>query len=498
VRTTLLALALLLVACGDRDGTSRPSAAGGAATLVQPGPDALVLRVARAGGVVRAYRYPALDSIVWKSTAPTPPLSRLLGFDAELGTLVGVTAAGAPLRVDLRLGRVDVATFGPVDDAATANGSTLFAVHGDEVSRFTPMGRDWTVRAAPETRVFPQDDGSVLVATPMDDGAMVRLLRPPATTVEDSGRVDAGVSVTATVGDRVYLGAGEDVRAVRARGVEAVASIGVGDSVIAAVATPSGDRVIVVAAETDRLAIIDRFEGKVSERVRLPGVARDVRMDPLGRVVLVRAASGDSVWVVSLADGSVTGTVTSAWRHDLPFVGADDRIALLSGADVVFVALTGLTEHTRVAGGADDVWFPMRWNGFRPRAAGLDQPVRFRAGTLRGDSVLDSAVVLSAAGDSGSAVLRDSAAASPTPTPELVVAPSSRFYVVLGSAGSAAEARDSAARVSVSGASGRVLSTRSAGGPVYLIVLGPYSSRTSADEMRRTMGPRAWVTEQRP
>jgi hypothetical protein len=496
VRTTLLALALLLVACSDRDETSRPSVAGGAATLVPPGPDALVLRVARAGGVVRAYRYPALDSIVWRSRDGAPPVAQLLEFDPDLGSLVGISAAGAPLRIDLRVGQVEVATFGPVTDAASADGENLFAVRAGEVARFGAAGRDWTVPAAPGTRVFPQPDGAVLLASPSAEGATLLLMRPPRTTVEDSVLVEAGLLVGTAVGDRVYLGSGEQLRALRVRDIDDGAAIGIGDSVIAAVATPSGDRVIVAAAASERLSVVDRFEGKVAQRIRLPGEASALRMDPFGRVVLARALDGDSAWVVSLADGTVIGAVQTAWRTDLPFVGADDRIATLRGNDVVFVSLDMLTEQARVAGGGSDYWFPMRWNGFRPRAAGLDQPVRFRAGTMR-DPEADSAVILGVP-DSAASTPPDTVEARPA-SPSVASRPAtSRFYVVLGSVGSTAEARDSASRVGVAGMRGRVLSTPSASGPVHLVVVGPFGARSEADQVRREVGSRAWVTEERP
>ncbi|MCU0633996.1 MAG: SPOR domain-containing protein, partial [Gemmatimonadaceae bacterium] len=336
-------------------------------------------------------------------------------------------------------------------------------------------------------------------ALPAAEGLSLRLVRPPGVEVEDSARVTAALAVTTSVGDRIYFADGEALHAIRPRGVEAVARIGVGDPVVAAVATPSGDRVIVVAEGAERLSIIDRFEGKVADRIDLPGAARDVRMDPLGRVVLARAATGDSAWVVSLANGAVVGAVATGWRADLPFVGADDRIALLRGGDVVFVSLESLAEAGRVARGGADYWFPMRWNGFRPRAAGLDQPVRFRAGTMRSDSMADSAVMLGVPSDSASPPPDTASGTLAVPAARITESrPASRFYVVLGSATSAAEARDSAARVSVAGARGRVLSARSAGGPVHLIVLGPYGSRAAADDVRRVIGPRAWVTEERP
>ena len=63
----------------------------------------------------------------------------------------------------------------------------------------------------------------------------------------------------------------------------------------------------------------------------LPGRARDLRVDPFGRYVLVRAATGDSAWIVSIGADKVVGTLHSAWRGDLPFVAPDGAIAVHRG-----------------------------------------------------------------------------------------------------------------------------------------------------------------------
>jgi cell division septation protein DedD len=508
VRTTLLALALLLVACSDRDDTSRPSAAGGAATLVQSGPDALVLRIARAGGVVRAYRYPGVDSVVWRSIEDAPSVGRLFDFDPDLGSLVGVTASGAPLRVDLRMGSVSASSTSGVTDAATSDGDNLYVVSGREMARFGAAGKDWSVPVAPASRVFPQLDGSLLIVSPATDGVILRTIRPPLTTIDDSSMVDAQLAVGVAAGDRVYLGHGDRLRAVRARGAESLSEIPVGDSAIAAVATPSGDRVIVAGASENTLSIIDRFEEKVTLRVTLPGEVGALRMDPLGRAVLARMASADSAWVVSLADGSVRGPVATAWREDLPFFGSDDRVALLRRTDVVFASLATLADGARIKGGAADYWFPMRWNGFRPRAKGLDQPVKFRGGTMAGPGEDAQSTTLTRPDslsppddppDTVQTVARTTtlAANGAAIDGELPPRAPSRYFVVLGSVPALAAARDSARRVSIGGVRGRVLSTPSASGTVNLVVLGPFSSRSTADDTRRQVGPRAWVTEER-
>ena len=66
-------------------------------------------------------------------------------------------------------------------------------------------------------------------------------------------------------------------------------------------------------------AVAPAAGGQLGAGVTLPGAARAVRMDPLGRYLLVRAAEGDSAWVVAVGTRRLVGAVRTAWRADLPF-----------------------------------------------------------------------------------------------------------------------------------------------------------------------------------
>jgi hypothetical protein len=212
-----------------------------------------------------------------------------------------------------------------------------------------------------------------------------------------------------TVGDRVLLGVGESVLGVRGRDLVQVLRVEVGDPVQALAATPSGDRIFALLADDRRLRIVDRFAEKVTGSVRLPAPASALRMDPLGRVLLARGP-GDSVFVVDVGTESLRGVLRTPWRGDLPQVLPDGAVAGVRGADVVLHHPVSLAALRSVADGAGLFWHALRWNGFRPRAKGLDQPVEFRLGTPR-DS-LDALVPGDSAAASG-AVRGDSAPPPP-------------------------------------------------------------------------------------
>jgi hypothetical protein len=127
---TLIATALVLLACGVvggcSDRSSRPSGAD-ATPVIPGGPDPIVLRVSRDGGVMSAARYPELTVSIWRSAAPVPPLDRILAFGPDDGYLAAVDTTGAPVRIDLRLGTVTTSRSDEVALASSADGGATFA-----------------------------------------------------------------------------------------------------------------------------------------------------------------------------------------------------------------------------------------------------------------------------------------------------------------------------------------------------------------------------------
>ncbi|MES2522011.1 MAG: SPOR domain-containing protein [Gemmatimonadota bacterium] len=508
---TLIASALVLLACGSAggcaDSSSRPSGAG-APPSIPGGPDPIVLRVPRAGGVVSAYPYPALDSALWRSTGRVPALDRVIAFGVEDGYLAAVDTSGAPVRIDLRLGSVATSRTAGLRSVTSADGADVYALTpAGEITRFTPSGGNWKFAPTlPANALFAQADGSVIVAGAQGDRVLVWRVRPPGQGVSDSLSFavssDAATDLAGTVartggavGDRVFFGANESVLAVRSRDMGRALDVAMGEPVVAIAATPSGDRLYVALADETALSIVDRFEEDVSGTVSLPAAIRELRMDPLGRTLLARGA-GDTVYVVSVATGEVVGTVRSEWRGDLPLVLPDGAIALARGPDVVFADGRTLADGRRVAGGARDHWHVLRWNGFRPRAAGLDQPVEFRRGARRDTTTpVDTSTTI----DSGGGSLPPAVAAPPRP-PRATPRPArdSVFTVSFAALLNEDDARKLANRIRVDGQRARVTTSERGGKTLYRVVLGPYPTRDQAERVGRTSGQSYWVFEGTP
>jgi hypothetical protein len=165
------------------------------------------------------------------------------------------------------------------------------------------------VRLTPAPQaLLPQRDGTVLAAGSRGGTGVLWVLRPPAAGATDSVRVPGGARpVGLAASDRVYFAGGDELLAVQARTLAAAAPIALGAELRAAAASPSGDRLYVLTARPGELQVVDRYAGAVRATLRLPGAAREIRVDPLGRYLLVRPERGDSAWVVAAGTDRVLG-----------------------------------------------------------------------------------------------------------------------------------------------------------------------------------------------
>ena len=484
MRVLLLPLALALAACG---GPDRPPAAGtqaGSASASYAGPQALVLRVPRAGGAPRVHRYPRIDSLVWSTEDKVPAPADMLAFDDENGIVAYEDTRGRPVLLDFRLGTATVPSTKKLTGLASANGRAIYGIAATgDVVRLTSSG-EWTYKPPrPARAVYPQHDGGLLIAT--GTGANTRLLKifPPDEKILDSIAFPmAQKTVRTQLGDRLYLAVDSGLVVLRTRTMDWAPPVHFEKAINVMASTPSGDRVFILGDTNTRISVVDRFRDRVTARFDLPGKADDLRVDPFGRYLLARAAGSDSLWVLAIGTQKLLGSVKSAWRVDLPFVGYDGAIATAVGNDVVMVDGETLEPRSRIAGGARDIWFPIQWDGFRPRAASLDQPVTFDSIII--DSTPPDTLAPADSTDSTTAQVTDTAAVS-------------GFIVSFAAFLNAERARELANRIYVGGENARVVTSSRDGATIYRVVLGPYATREEADRAGRESGQSYWVFEGR-
>ena len=446
-----------------------------------------MLRVPRGGGEARVDAYPKTDSLVWQSGDRVPALEHVLGFDDDGGTIAFVDARGRPGWIDLREGSTSIASHDKLTAPVSIDGSAIYGIGAKGVvERFTPTS-DWKLTPPrPATALFPQSDGSLIVLSAEGENSTAWRVRPPQTKLEDTASLPAVRRVVRTqLGDRVYALGENQLVGLRTRNMDSIPAVALEHGVTALVATPSGDRIF-LADSTNQLAVIDRYRGEVTDHLQLPGVAKDLRMDPEGRYLLARPSRGDSAWVVALGTNQVIGVVTTAWRVDLPFVGADASIALADGKDVSIVDGETLRERLRARGGAADYWYPFVWNGFRKPADLGGPPAPLVPPT-------DSAATVDSAAPAPPAPTDTGAARPPASKPA-----ASGFTVSFAALLSEQKAHDLANQITVGGQHPRVETSVRDGTTIYSVVLGPYPTRDAADRVGRQSGQSYWVYEGAP
>jgi cell division septation protein DedD len=494
VRGRLFLLAFFpLAACSDSRG---PAGTDVAAFGAAYGQDPIALRVGRGGGQVRAYQYPRLDSLIWNSTQSIGSQARILAFDPENGLEAYVDRAGIPGWVDLRIGTLRPSRTARMTNIATADAWSIFGVLRDTiVHRSTPSG-EWELRVAEPVRgLFPVADGGLIVLSTVDDRSMLRRLRPPERSVLDSASIATPThSVMSPLGDRLYLAYGRDVAALNASTFDQVARVQFDAPVVDLATSPSGDRVFVATEASSDVAILDRYTGEWTERIRLPGRTRELRIDPLGRLLLARPDTGDSVWVVDIGTNRRVTTLPTPWRVDFPTVAPDGAVGTIDGRDVHFTVPGHERPRIIVKDGAQETWHFVFWNGFRPRASGLDEPVVFPVDTLYYAEPLIDSLRPSPAVTIDTTPVRPSQVVPPDTTVR-VPPPTSVWSVQLAAVLSEDRAREIARTIRVDGAQPRVVMGTVDGTRVYRVVMGPFNSRAEADRVGRESGRDYWVFE---
>jgi hypothetical protein len=491
-RTPLFTLALLaLAACSrdDRSAAHNPQVA--ASAPVRRPNDQFVLRIKSTGGEARVFAYPRLDTVIWTADgAPAP--AHVLSFDDEAGTIIYVDAKGAPGRIDFRQGTASTVTKTKLSAVASGDGANVYGVAADGfIERNGPSGPwRWKPRM-PAKDIVPMPDGTLFVLAPRGDSTVVWRLRPPLEKIVDSVKVSrVSRTLRTVVGDRVYLGSGNELTGVRTKTMERTSSIHFDNEIENIAATPSGDRVFVVTKGSTSVDIVDRYRDAISGKIDLARHAAELRVDPFGRYLLARPDDADSVLVIALGTNRVIGSIASTWRDDLPFVGPDGGIVLAQGTDVVIADGETLRNTARVRGGAADFWYPFRWTGFRPRDARLDTPVDFGTDSTKGDST--------AKPDSTGAAKPVPSPTPPPPVRDTTPKRGTGFTVSFAALMAPDKARELAASIHVGTETARVVTSVRDGATIYRVVLGPYPTREDAERVGKDAKLSFWVYEGGP
>ncbi len=506
-RQILIALAAAAaIACGDERVATGSS-------ITVSGPDAILVRLPADGGNLRAYRA-GQDSVLWTSRDRTPAVERILGFDDFLGLVILREPSGHVSGIDLRLGTSSRIGGEALPGNLVSEGAAVYALDGEgRVLRATPAGGGWSWAVPGGAKsLVPTPDGSLLVIAANDAGSSLRRVVPPDTRTLDSTTLGpVRFTVRTQAGDRLWAVTDKGLVSLRTRDLSQAFTHNIRDSVVAVALTPSGDRIF-VATDEDELRIVDRYREDDRGGVDLPGRVSDLRMDPDGNYLLAKSADFDSAYVVSIGTARVVATLATKWRDDLPLITPDGRVLTLLGDDAVLVDAESARERMRYRGGASDRWHLLRWNGFRPRSAGLDRPVEFEeyaADSAAADSAL-TAMIYGRYGDLsgiGRAAPMEPQGESPAPTApreERESRPDPRedgrgtWTVSFATLMTEDRANEMARDIVVDGRRARVVPGNRDGVPVWRVLLGPYDTRQAAERAGMASRLSYWVFEGAP
>ena len=462
------------------------------------GLETVLLRIPMGGGLPRSYRWPRVDDAIWVGRDRLPPLGSVLAFDQTGGLVALATDEGRPVRLDLRSGLVQLPGT-VMSEAASADGWSLYGVSADgRLLRNTPTA-DWRGPMARADSVIALPGGPVVLISHQDNRTRLIRLRPPAASPRDTLEIDRATQFVRSLnGDRIYAMTEDAVVAIDTRTWQTVRAPSPARVPLAIAPTPSGDRVFVLERGGREVRIWQRYSERFAGEMLLPAASRDVRMDPLGRFLLVRADSADSVYVVSVPLERLVGTLATEWREDLPTIAPDGSVLALRRGDVfVYNALTG-AQKRRVRGGASDYWTFVRWDGFRPRDRSLDAPAVFETDTPADSAAAAEAIdSLLAANALRVAAEIDSigraSAGRRLQEDSTAVAAAGGYTLSFASLLSEASARVVAERIRVDGRRPRVVASSSDGVTIYRVVVGPFETREAAVAAGQRSGVPFWV-----
>jgi hypothetical protein len=406
----------------------------------------------------------------------------VLAFDPEAGSIAVVDSKGFAARLDLRETDVLKAARTKLTSLSSSNGSDIYGINAKgEIVRMNPSGSDWKFKpSVPARTVFAQPNGEIVVSANKGAQTLVWKVRPPDDLAQDSTVLPlASRAVRTQLGDRIYFTIDSGLVGVKAKDLSPAGAVQLSSRVRALAPTPSGDRLYVATFADSGLSVVDRYTERVQSGLKLPVPPSDLRMDALGRYLLARFPDRDSAWVIEIGTNRLVGAVPTRWGVDLPAITPDGRLALLGAKDVTLVDPEKLETKSTVAGGAKDFWYFFAWDGFRPRAQGLDQPVTFPGDSVPADSFATRDTTFGASSSPPAAP--DTARTAPSSI-DPARPTSTGFIVSFAALLSEDKAQQVAAAITVSGTKAHVVSTTTGGSPIFRVVMGPFSTRASKRE----------------
>ena len=416
---------------------------------------AVLIRLAAKGGPPRLYRLPTLAELPGTLRGRLPAADRIIGTDDADGLLFFRSTKGDAVAYDLESGRFDTVATG-VTMAALGPDGTLFTVDAKRrVVSYAHRSRTvWPqpLVATPAAVFGGADQRLIAVTSDKKPKLLAETADQPAVTRPFPGST---VIEAARYGDEVASATDSGLVLIEPLGRRAPGFIPLPDHPVDVAFSPAGHRLYVSKKSGLGLAVVDRFSREELDGVALPGMGRSLRLDPLGRWLLVQADLGDSIWIVDLPTKTLTATVAGTWGSDLPVVSPDGTVLVRQGSDVVAVRPDSGLSTGKLSGAAGDLWITTGW---------------IPSGSSRSAVLADAPGPAAAAGDTAAGAL----------------------YVQVSISQNKDWSDGMAQQLSRAGLQAKVLPPTSTDDG-YRVVLGPYATREQAEDIGRKLGRPYWI-----
>jgi cell division septation protein DedD len=450
------------------------------------------------------YSLPTLAPADWQTGARTSPVRAAIGVDAAGRRLLYRDSTGAIDALDLvALLQKNVAPGGRF--AALATDGTLLVITPDGgVIQSEPWGTQrWPASVGGGVRdAFAGLDSRLIVVRRDSLISVGHEPGPPLAAPVPGAAAVAG----SRDGDAIAFATDSGLVVVEDRDQWRPWFVRLAGTPVASVFAPSGYRVYVALRNKSELAVVDRFQRKQRPTIPLPGPAADLRMDPWGRVVMVKPAGRPSeTWVVGVANGRVAGRLDTQWASDLPTVSEGGVLLAREGRAVIARDVRSLDSLGAVPDGAGDLWFVGRWKAssaivaarqeahraaLEPAAAGAERGAAPPAEPRASGAPARPAAPASAAAPAPAAAAPEPGAAA---APERVTP----FWIQVSASQNEKQTRDLAAELARAGFAAHVAAPLSPA-ESWRVLIGPFATRSSADSAARTLGRPYWITGRGP
>ncbi len=400
-------------------------------------------------GDPKLYHLPGLEEVAWRFEGAAAPTHLPVGFASDDDLVYTLTQQRELVALDLATGRarvvdtaVALATLGPTGTTYVVYDSGTVAV----VQHRAPTR--WSHGfSAPPRAVWGAVRNRLIGLIVSDTARVLELLGESATPVRQ--RLPDGHVAVSAWGDLVAVATDSGIVTIHPADPATRGFVRLRPAPQLAAFSPSAHRIYATSA-TELLAV-ERFELAPLTRMPLPGPATALRVDPRGRLVLLRLGTADSVWVVDLARWRLVGAVQGSWDRDLPAGAADGTLVVPQGAAVVALSPDSLALRGIAQAVTGDRWLIAAWDPHRPAL----------------EFVSDTTVA------------------------ELIQ-PTLSYWVQVSSTINQAWAEERAADLRRAGINATVLAPTLPDEP-YRVVIGPHPTRDAAESIGRKLGLPYWI-----